>query len=84
MVWLPELMQHENGAKALAGVIAVAADPRAASSPWARVFGEAAFIPEVGGLPVEMGTAPLRILSRGSFEREFPHPVTGTMDVFQE
>ena len=38
MVWRPELMEHPNGARGLAGIVAVRSDPEPAARAFARLF----------------------------------------------
>jgi catechol 2,3-dioxygenase-like lactoylglutathione lyase family enzyme len=39
-VWLPELLEHENGAIALSAIGLISADPQAAARGFARLYGE--------------------------------------------
>ncbi|MBI1774421.1 MAG: VOC family protein [Proteobacteria bacterium] len=71
LVWLPEYLEHANGALGLAQITLVAADPEAAGRAYGAVFGAAAKrIP--GGCEVATGNAPIRVLSAGGFAEQYP------------
>lgn len=73
-VWVPELMEHANGANGLAGVIAAVADPEAIARRYARLFSHGKTSAIEGGVQVETGkaSAALLFLSREALAARYP------------
>lgn len=63
MVWLPELMTHANGAKALAGAVAVSPDPKTAAEHYARLFAAGSVSQIPGGWQTDTGSVPIAFLT---------------------
>lgn len=72
VVWLPELMAHRNGAKALAGIIAVHDAPELAAQRHARLFAKGRIHPVSGGWQVDTGNVPVTFLSGGELKNRYP------------
>lgn len=62
MVWRPELQSHPNGARALAGIVALANDTGALAARFARLFAAGKVSPITGGHAVDTGRDSARIL----------------------
>lgn len=62
MVWRPELKSHPNGARALAGIVALANDTAALAARFARLFAAGQVRQIAGGHAVETGANSARIL----------------------
>lgn len=77
MVWRPELMEHENGARGLAGMIAAVAAPEAVAGRYARLFAQGAVEPAQGGFMVRTGSAPLHFLEEAALAARYPGLDTG-------
>jgi len=70
-VWLPELLTHRNGAKALAGAVAAPADPEQAANGYARLFAAGEVSEVEGGWQVSTGSAPLTFLSQQALAQRY-------------
>lgn len=64
-VWLPALMEHPNGARGMAGVLARTPDPEALAQRFARLFAAGSVEAVPGGFRVETGarSAPMVLLT---------------------
>lgn len=62
-VWIPELLEHPNGAMGLAGMIASVVDTQNAAEAYGRLFAAGKVSPIEGGSQVETGSAPITFLS---------------------
>jgi len=73
-VWLPELLEHANGARALAGIVSSAEAPGTTASRFARLFADGRVEDVEGGKRVVTGpdSAPLLILSRMALAARYP------------
>lgn len=63
MVWLPALMAHANGARALAGAVAISPDPKTAAQDYARLFAAGAVSQIPGGWQAGTGSIPIAFLT---------------------
>ena len=80
MVWRPELMEHANGARGLAGLVAVRSDPEPAARAFARLFalGAVSETPAMArgpeGLTVATGlaSAPILVVTPEAFSKAWP------------
>ncbi len=62
MVWRPELKSHPNGARGLAGIVALANDTEALAHRFARLFAAGKVAATMGGHAVTTGADSARIL----------------------
>lgn len=62
-VWMPELMTHPNGAVALAGILAVHAEPETAAEAYSRLFAKGETVAVAGGVQVATGSIPVTFLT---------------------
>ncbi len=71
LVWLPEYLEHENGALGLARITLIAGNSDAAAGAYGTLFGAA---PKsiAGGAEVATGNAPVRVLSPAAFATAYP------------
>ncbi len=73
-VWIPELLEHANGACGLGAILAISDDPKADAERFARLWAEGK-VSETGGVvTVETGpnSAPLILMTRESMSRAYP------------
>ncbi|GAA5541906.1 MULTISPECIES: VOC family protein [Brucella] len=65
-VWLPELIEHENGAIGLSAIVIIAADPETSAKGFARLFKAGKAVEQDGGWKVLTGpnSADLLVLDR--------------------
>lgn len=54
-VWLPELIEHPNGANGLSAIIAISSDPQTAAKGFARLFADGRAEAQDGGWKVSTG-----------------------------
>ena len=66
----PEWLQHANGARRVAGLVALADDPMAALSAWNELFEETKPVP--GGIRAKVGDGWLLLLDPASLRRRYP------------
>lgn len=71
-VWLPELMEHANGAVALAAVTVVSDDLDELPGAYERLLGPGRAIRSDGDVVVDTGSAPIRFVQRGAFAERYP------------
>src|SRR5690625_4747036 len=77
-VWVPELMEHPNGATGLAAIIAAVDDPEDVARHYARLFRSGRVCAVEGGMRVETGeasgetSAALLFLSREALAARYP------------
>ncbi|MEO1102886.1 MAG: VOC family protein [Pseudomonadota bacterium] len=73
-VWVPELLNHANGAVGLAGVVAVSDDPAALGEEFARLYAAGAVHPADGGVRVETGagSAPIFVMTPQALAAAYP------------
>lgn len=73
-VWLPELIQHANGARGLAGILAAVDAPQSAADGFARLFAAGSVTKVDGGLKVATGprSAPLTLLTPAALAARYP------------
>ena len=73
-VWIPELLDHANGADGLAGIVAGTDDPKAAADRYARLFANGRASEADGGMRTDTGakSAPLLFLSREALASRYP------------
>lgn len=73
LVWIPDLLEHANGAVGLAGFVAAADDPDRLATGFARLFAGGSPVAVAGGVRVETGarSAPLVLLSREALARHY-------------
>ncbi len=73
-VWLPELMEHANGARGIAGLIAATEAPERAAAGFARLFAAGAMREVEGGFEVATGarSAPILLLSPQAWADRYP------------
>ena len=62
-VWIPELLDHRNDARGLAGAVAAPANPEQAARKYARLFAAGKVSRVEGGWQVETGSAPITFLT---------------------
>jgi len=62
-VWLPELMVHTNGAKAIDRLVVAVADPTRVASIWLRALGDATASPVAGGVRLIAGQHAVDLLN---------------------
>ncbi|MFC6488235.1 VOC family protein [Nitratireductor sp. GCM10026969] len=70
-VWLPELLDHRNGARGLAGAVAAPDNPEQAAHAYARLFAVGTVTPVPGGWSVETGSAPLTFLTADALRARY-------------
>ena len=72
-VWLPELLEHRNGALGLAGVVAATPDPRRVAEGFARLFADGKVSTMEDGMRVETGSrsAPLFLLDPDALAKRY-------------
>jgi hypothetical protein len=83
-VWRPELMEHANGAFALASVTVVVEDPAGLQGAYERLLGPGRTRRSEGELVVDTGSAPIRFMRREALAARYrgiplveampPHP----------
>lgn len=66
----PEWLRHPNGARAVAGLVAVASDPFAALAAWTKLFEGAG--PIDGGIRAEVGVGEILLLTPAAFAARYP------------
>lgn len=66
----PEWLRHSNGARGVAGLIAVAEDPLRASAAWERLFGPVRPVP--GGIEARVGPGWMRLLTPEAVALHYP------------
>lgn len=71
-VWVPEWMDHPNGATALAAVVMMHDDPASIAPGFARLYAAGAVEAIAGGCRVETGTAPILILTPAACAERYP------------
>lgn len=71
-VWVPEWMEHANGARALAAIVATADDPSTLAEGFARLFASARITSMEGGLRVETGSAPILVVTPAQTAARYP------------
>lgn len=73
-VWLPELLEHPNGANGLAEIVGVSDDPEAAAAKLARLYAKGALRADGPDQIVHTGddSAPIRLLSPAGFKARYP------------
>jgi catechol 2,3-dioxygenase-like lactoylglutathione lyase family enzyme len=73
-VWIPELIDHANGANGLAGIVAGTDDPSGAAERFGRLFADGRTAAIDGGMRTETGasSAPLVFLSREALASRYP------------
>jgi hypothetical protein len=76
--WVPALMRHANGARALAEVLMVADDPAATAAAYARIFDRGSQ-QIAGGVAVATGTAPLVVLTPRALAERYPDAGVGAI-----
>lgn len=64
-VWLPELIEHENGANGLSAILAVSADPESSAKGFAKLFAEGKVMGNEGEWRVSTGPDSADILVYG-------------------
>ena len=74
MVWRTNLMSHPNGARGLAGIVAVRSDPEPAARAFARLFALGAVSEAPEGLAVATGlaSAPILVMTPDAFASAWP------------
>ncbi|EPX78593.1 VOC family protein [Litoreibacter arenae] len=72
-VWLPDLLDHPNTARGLAGIVARSDTPEADAKAFARLWADGAVQPTEGGAIVSTGSnsAPLTLLSPDAFNQRY-------------
>ena len=55
-VWLPELIEHANGANGLSAIVAISSDPEAAANGFARLYANGKAEAQDGGWKVSTGS----------------------------
>lgn len=81
MVWRPELQTHANGARALAGIVAVTDAPEAEAQAFARLYAAGVVTAITGGFKVTTGpdSAPILLLTPAAASARWsPEAVAGT------
>ena len=71
-VWIPELLEHPNGAQGLAALVMACADPEAMAARWARVFGRDAVSAIPGGARVNTGKTQVELLAPAAVAARYP------------
>ncbi|WP_245414208.1 VOC family protein [Nitratireductor sp. StC3] len=71
LVWRPELMEHANGARALAGMGAAVDAPEAAARRYARLFAAGRAVVIGDGWRVETGSIPVDFVTRDALGRRY-------------
>ncbi|WP_299362769.1 VOC family protein [uncultured Paracoccus sp.] len=73
-VWIPELMNHPNGAVALAGILAATEDPVVTADGFARLFAAGAARQIDDGIRVSTGahSAPMTFITAKALAERFP------------
>lgn len=71
-VWVPEWTTHANGARALAAIVARAADPAALAARYVPLFAGGSAGEVEGGVRVETGSAPILVLDDAGFAARYP------------
>ena len=74
-VWLPELIEHENGAIGLSAIVIIAADPETSAKGFARLFKAGKAVEHDGGWKVLTGpnSADLLVLDREKASSLYPN-----------
>jgi catechol 2,3-dioxygenase-like lactoylglutathione lyase family enzyme len=72
LMWRGQNLNHANGARAIAGLVAVSADPAAMASPYAKLYGVDAAPLTDGGLSIAAGKACLRFVTPTQANALFP------------
>jgi catechol 2,3-dioxygenase-like lactoylglutathione lyase family enzyme len=71
-VWLPELMEHANGAVALASVAVVSDDLERLPGAYERLFGPGRAMRSEDDVLIDTGSAPIRFVRREVFAERYP------------
>lgn len=71
-VWIPELQQHANTAKALAAVTVATEQPEADAEAYGRIFGAEAVGAIDGGAAVQTGGTPIEFLTPAALAGRYP------------
>jgi hypothetical protein len=71
-VWLPELMEHANGAVAVASVTIVTGDTAGLVAAYERLFGPSRVKTTDEGVTVDSGSASIRFVTRAGFAALYP------------
>ncbi len=73
-VWLPELLEHENTACGLAGIVVLSDAPEADAGRFARLWADGKVTGTEGGAVVDTGarSAPLLVLTEEAFAARYP------------
>ncbi len=72
LVWLPELVQHANGARRILEISVAVAEPAALSGRYERLFGAGSAKPIEGALAVATGSAVLRLATPAALAAAYP------------
>lgn len=70
-VWLPHLMNHPNGAVALAGLVARHTEPENAANAYAKLFATGTVAPISGGWAVDTGNVPVTFLHADALQKQY-------------
>jgi catechol 2,3-dioxygenase-like lactoylglutathione lyase family enzyme len=70
-VWLPELLQHPNTARAIRKVSIAAPDPFQAAESWSRALAGSACVPISGGAQIRIGRHALEFLDPAMAARRY-------------
>jgi hypothetical protein len=70
-VWVPEWMQHPNGAQAIVQVVYAAAEPKSHRQRFAGIWGEAALHDQDSGFSVATAGGEMLVLDRPTAEARF-------------
>ena len=71
-VWLPELMEHANGAVAVASLTVVTGDPSGLAGAYERLLGPGRVKSIDEGVSVDTGSAPIRFVTREGLAALYP------------
>jgi len=71
-VWIPDLLEHPNGAQGLAALMMACADPEAMAARWAKLFGRAAVAAMPGGVRVDTGKTQIELLAPPAIAARYP------------
>jgi catechol 2,3-dioxygenase-like lactoylglutathione lyase family enzyme len=66
----PEWLQHPNGARRVAGLVAIAEQPEMEAARWAKLFPEVTAV--AGGIRSRVGRGELLLLSPAAFHARYP------------
>ncbi len=67
----PEWLEHPNGARGIAGLVAMSTAPEAAAAAWEKLFGNVRHLP--GGIVAEVGSHCLQLLTPDAVRARYPH-----------